>query len=179
MYCYISGLATRDEHAMPSRPKAKPAAADKAPAFDFDAANRVFFRLYQASNLMHKHGTRYVAEFGTTTQQWAVIGALARPAVLERGMTVKSLIEFLGVSRQNLAVLLNRLDDRDWTERVKDREDGRSRRIRLTATGRSVWTAMQKPITAFYGAALTDFSAEESATLYRLLDRLKTGLSAV
>src|ERR1700754_2897647 len=107
------------------------------PPAEFDVANRVFFRLYQASNLMHKQGTRYVGEFGATTQQWAVIGALARPLVIERGMTVKSLIEFLDVSRQNLAVLLNRLDQRNWTERVKDQEDGRSKSIRLTATGRS------------------------------------------
>ncbi len=146
-------------------------------ALDYDVANRLFFRLYQASNLMHKQGTRYVAAFNTTTQQWAVIGALARPLVIERGMTVKSLIEFLGVSRQNLAILLNRLDDRRWTERVKDREDGRSRRIRLTATGRSVWAAMQTPIEAFYGASLADFSPDERLTLYKLLDRLKVGLA--
>ena len=36
---------------------------------------------------------------------------------------------------------------------------------------------MQKPIEAFYTAALADFSPDESATLYRLLDRLKTGLA--
>ncbi|MDR3468621.1 MAG: MarR family transcriptional regulator [Xanthobacteraceae bacterium] len=152
-------------------------ASGKPPSLDYDIANRLFFRLYQASNLMHKQGTRYVAEFGTTTQQWAVIGALAHPSVIDRGMTVKALVEFLGVSRQNLAILLNRLEDRRWTERIKDREDGRSRRIRLTATGRSVWTAMQKPIEAFYTAALADFSPDERTILYRLLDRLKTGLA--
>jgi len=58
--------------------------ADKAakPGVAFDVANRVFFRLYQASNLMHRQGTRYVDQYGTTTQQWAVLGALARPIVL-------------------------------------------------------------------------------------------------
>jgi hypothetical protein len=35
------------------------------PAKSGVVANRVFFRLYQASNLMHKQGTRYVSEFGT------------------------------------------------------------------------------------------------------------------
>src|SRR5664280_2202019 len=64
---------------------------------EFDVANRVFFRLYQASNLMHKQGTRYVGQFATTTQQWAVLGALARPLVSDHGMPVKDLIEFLGV----------------------------------------------------------------------------------
>lgn len=152
-------------------------ASKQTTAVSYDVANRLFFRLYQASNLMHKQGTRYVSAFGTTTQQWAVIGALARPQTSDNGMTVKSLIEFLGVSRQNLAVLLNRLDERQWTERVKDPEDGRSRRIRLTATGRSVWAAMQQPIEAFYHAALSDLTADEQATLSALLDRLKASLA--
>ena len=61
----------------------------------FDIANRLFLRLYQASNLMHKTGTRAVSGFGATTQQWAVMGALSRPRVREQGMTVKDLMAFL------------------------------------------------------------------------------------
>jgi len=55
----------------------------------FDVANRVFFRLYQASNLMHKQGTRHVSQIRATTQQWAVFGRPARPLVRGDGMTVK------------------------------------------------------------------------------------------
>ena len=145
----------------------------------FEVANRVFFRLYQASNLMHKQGTRYVGSFGTTTQQWAVLGALARPLVQNDGMTVKDLIEFLDVSRQNLTIILDRLEARDWIKRVKDKDDGRSRRIRLTNTGMSIWAGMQEPIEAFYSAALTTFSQDDQVALYRLLDRLKTALTKV
>ena len=146
---------------------------------EFDVANRVFFRLYQASNLMHKQGTRYVGKFAATTQQWAVLGALARPLVRESGMTVKELIEFLEVSRQNLTAVLDRLEGRRWIRRVKDKDDGRSRRIRLTAEGKSTWIRMLEPIEAFYAAALTTFSHDDQVALYRLLDRLKTALSQV
>jgi DNA-binding MarR family transcriptional regulator len=146
---------------------------------EFDVANRVFFRLYQASNLMHKQGARYVGEFGTTTQQWAVLGALARPLVHDKGMTVKDLIEFLDVSRQNLTAVLDRLEARDWIARVKDKDDGRSRRIRLTRKGTTTWTGMLEPIEAFYAASLTGFSHDEQVMLYRLLDRLKTSLTKV
>jgi DNA-binding MarR family transcriptional regulator len=145
----------------------------------FDVANRVFFRLYQASNLMHKQGTRYVGKFGTTTQQWAVLGALARPLVRDDGMTVKDLIEFLDVSRQNLTAVLDRLEGRGWIKRMKDKDDGRSKRIRLTGEGKSTWARMQEPIEAFYTAALNSFSHDDQLTLYRLLDRLKTTLSQV
>ena len=42
-----------------------------------DLANRLFFRLYQSANLMHKTGTKALDDMNITTQQWAVIGALA------------------------------------------------------------------------------------------------------
>lgn len=142
----------------------------------FDVANRLFFRLYQASNLMHKTGSRSVAEFGTTTQQWAVLGALSRPAAREAGMTVKALIEFLLLSRQNLTAVLNRLERSDLIERVRISEDGRVRRIRLTPRGAEVWRRMVVKIAAYYDSALAGFTTEEAYTLYRLLDRLKSRL---
>lgn len=156
-----------------------PGAVSAKAGVEFDVANRVFFRLYQASNLMHKQGTRYVSRFAATTQQWAVLGALARPLVRDGGMTVKDLIEFLDVSRQSLTAVLDRLEGRGWIRRVKDKDDGRSRRIRLTGEGKSTWTRMQEPIEAFYSAALADFSQDDRLALYRLLDRLKTALMQV
>ncbi len=145
----------------------------------FDVANRLFFRLYQCSNLLHKQGTRCVEAFGTTTQQWAVIGALARGPVVERGMTVKDLIAFLLLSRQNLTQVIDRLAERGWVERARDPADGRSRRVRLTAAGADVWRAMHAPIADFYAEALAGFDDAERLTLFRLLDRLKSGLAAL
>lgn len=146
-------------------------------AEEFDAANRAFFRLYQTSNLLHKVGTRSVASLGTTTQQWAVIGALARPADQELGLTVKALMELLTVSRQTITPLLDRLEQRGWLERIRSGSDGRSRRVHLTALGSDIWSQMQGLIAGFYAEALSDFSPEEEHSLYQLLDKLKTGLS--
>ena len=44
----------------------------------FEMANRLFFRLYQCANMLHKTGSRAVEAEGLTTQQWAVLGALSR-----------------------------------------------------------------------------------------------------
>jgi DNA-binding MarR family transcriptional regulator len=143
----------------------------------FDVANRLFFRLYQSSNLMHKTGSKAVGAYGTTTQQWAVLGALSRPAVLERGMTVKELIEFLMLSRQNLTAVLNRLERSGLVERTRIAEDGRVRRIRLTAQGNETWAKMLINIRDYYGAVLENFTVEECVTLFRLLDRLRIALS--
>jgi DNA-binding MarR family transcriptional regulator len=161
--------------------KPKPAASIGETVDDpgFEVANRLFFRLYQCSNLMHKNGTRFMSDYGSTTQQWAVLGALARPRVRAQGMSVKDLIEFLLLSRQNLTAVLDRLEARGWVERAKDPEDGRSRLIRLTAKGEQVWSQMLDSIKAFYGAALDGFSLEDQILLYRLLDRLRDKLSAV
>jgi DNA-binding MarR family transcriptional regulator len=159
----------------PSMPREAPAV--EIAESRFDVANRLFFRLYQGSNLMHKVGTRFVAGFGVTTQQWAVLGALSGPRARTRGMTVKELLEFLLVSRQNLTLVLDRLEDRGWIKRMKDPADNRSRRIRLTRDGEEVWARMLARIAEFYGAALKDLSFEEQVTLFRLLNRLKTTLS--
>ena len=43
-----------------------------------EMANRLFFRLYQCANMLHKTGSRAVEAEGLTTQQWAVLGALSR-----------------------------------------------------------------------------------------------------
>ncbi|GGG49847.1 MarR family transcriptional regulator [Caldovatus sediminis] len=144
----------------------------------FDIANRLFLRLYQASNLMHKTGTRAVSRFGATTQQWAVLGALSRPAVRDRGMAVKELIAFLMVSRQNLTAVLDRLEGAGLVERVRAADgDGRLRHVRLTPAGDRVWSEMLVNIRRYYEDALADFSTEECVQLFRLLDRLRHALS--
>lgn len=145
----------------------------------FDVANRLFLRLYQASNLMHKTGTRAVAGFGATTQQWAVLGALARPASRESGLTVKELIAFLMVSRQNLTAVIDRLVAAGLVERLRAGGDGRLRHVRLTAEGAHQWDAMGPAIRAYYQAALSGFSTDECVQLFRLLDRLRASLNQI
>ncbi len=144
----------------------------------FDVANRLFLRLYQASNLMHKTGTKAVGDFGATTQQWAVLGALSRPSVRDRGMTVKQLIGFLMVSRQNLTAVLDRLEQAGLVERVRTAgADGRLRHVRLTSQGIDIWGAMLGSIRRYYDSALDGFSTDECVLLFKLLDRLRDGLS--
>ena len=166
---------TQEDDTDPMRP-----VADNLANARFDVANRLFLRLYQASNLMHKTGTRAVARHGATTQQWAVMGALSRPGARERGMTVKELIGFLMVSRQNLTGVLARLEDLGLVERVRGAEgDGRLRHVRLTPDGERVWTEMLADIRRYYTDALDGFSLEECVVLFRLLDRLRDSLNGL
>jgi len=126
---------------------------------------------------MHKVGTSAINEYGVTTQQWAVLGALSRKQLSKEGMSVKQLMEFLMVSRQSLTAILDRLQAAGLVERVKADGDGRLRHVRLTARGTLIWRDLHPRIQGFYAAALADLSLEERLLLMRLLDRLTAGLA--
>jgi|SRR4051794_38948925 len=164
------------DHKPPPSPDAPHQAASAA---RFDVANRLFLRLYQASNLLHKTGTKAVSRYGATTQQWAVLGALSRPAARNHGLTVKQLLAFLMVSRQNLTAVLDRLETAGLLERVRVAGDGRLRHIRLTPRGAETWRAMQADIRAYYETALKDFPTQDVVQLFHLLDRLKGNLARI
>lgn len=115
-----------------------------------------------------------MAAYGTTTQQWAVLGPLSRPPALEPGITVKELIEFLMLSRQNLAACSTACSGpASWSGRGSPSTDA-SAAFGSRSKGRQTWAKMLVSIQAYYGAV---FSTEETLTLFRLLDRLRIGLS--
>lgn len=147
---------------------------DEADVARIAMANRVFFRLYQCANLLHKTGTRAVEAEGLTTQQWAVLGALSRPEVAH-GMSIGDLARYLLVSRQNLSGVLSRLERDGRIAVVADERDRRSRLVVLTDEGRHVWTTQALPkIHRYYDDALDGFSVNDlSHTLHYLLRMLE------
>ncbi len=138
-----------------------------------ELANRVFFRLYQCANMLHKTGTRAVESDGLTTQRWAVLGALSREAAGD-GMTVGELARYLMVSRQSLAGLIQRMAQDGHLTTTQGRDDLRSRRVALTGSGRRLWLVRAGPrIRAYYERALAGFSVGDlSHTLHYLLKLL-------
>jgi len=138
-----------------------------------ELANRLFFRLYQCANLLHKTGSRAVESEGLTTQQWAVLGALSRPEA-QAGMGVNELARYLMVSRQNLAGLIGRMERDGHICVTPDERDRRSRLIRMTDSGRHVWLVQALPkIHAYYEQALDEFSLGDiTHTLHYLLKLL-------
>lgn len=143
---------------------------EKSNTARIDLANRLFFRLYQCANMLHKTGTRAVEEDGLTTQQWAVLGALSRDAA-EGGMSVGDLARYLKVSRQSLSGLLGRMARDGHIELLADPHDRRAKRVLMTKHGRKVWEKDALPkIHKYYEAALTDFSTGDlTHTLQYLL----------
>ena len=139
-----------------------------------EMANRVFFRLYQCANMLHKTGSRAVEAEGLTTQQWAVLGALSREKV-EAGMSIGDLARYLMVSRQNLSGLIGRMERDGHVEVAPDGRDRRSRVVTMTESGRHVWQVLALPkIHAYCEQILVDFSINDvTHTLHYLLKMLE------
>jgi DNA-binding MarR family transcriptional regulator len=142
-----------------------------------ELANRLFFRLYQCANLLHKTGSRAVAGEGLTTQQWAVLGALSRPEA-EGGMSVGDLARYLMVSRQNLAGVISRMERDGHIQLAADPQDRRSRLVRMTPGGRKLWLHDAQPkIRAYYEKALNEFSVGDLTHalhyMLKLLENMK------
>ena len=144
---------------------------------DFELANRLFFRLYQCANILHKTGSKALEAEGLTTQRWAVMGALSRPEA-GAGMAVGELARYLRVSRQSLAGVIGPLVD-DWlvVSRRSD-TDRRSRHYALTEHGRRHWRERALPrIERFYGDATAGMSVEDLSHALHYLVRLLENMS--
>lgn len=142
-----------------------------------EQANRLFFKLYQCANMLHKTGTRAVEAEGLTTQQWAVLGALSREQA-SGGMSVGDLARYLLVSRQNLSGLLARMERDGHVQAAPDGADRRSRLVTMTPAGRRLWEKRAQPkIHDFYERALQGLSDEDVTHalhyLLKLLENLK------
>ena len=139
-----------------------------------ELANRLFFRLYQCANMLHKTGSRAVEQEGLTTQQWAVLGALSREKA-EGGMSMGDLAKYLMVSRQNLSGLISRMERDGHVAIAPDGRDRRSRLVTMTESGRHVWHVLARPkILGYYEEILGDFSVNDvTHTLHYLLKILE------
>lgn len=131
------------------------------PSAKVDLANRLFFRLYQCANMLHKTGTRAVEDEGLTTQQWAVLGALSREKSRD-GMSMGDLARYLKVSRQNLSGLISRMERDGHVAIAASGQDRRSRVVTMTESGRHVWQDLALPkIHGYYESILADFSVND------------------
>jgi DNA-binding MarR family transcriptional regulator len=139
-----------------------------------DIGNRLFFRLFQVGNTLH----RQTSKLGITGVQWAVLGALSRPQASE-GMSFTDLAEYLVVSRQSLDGVLKRLERAKHVERVANTQDRRARQVVLTAEGRQFWIDLKPGIMEFYRQALIDFRFDDKVSLVHYLNKLQGGLSSI
>ena len=128
--------------------------SDSATATKMELANRLFFRLYQCANMLHKTGSRAVEAEGSRPSNGRCWAPVSRKAA-EGGMSVGDLARYLMVSRQNLAGLIGRMERDGHLAVAPDTRDRRSRIVTMTEAGRHVWRDLALPkIHAYYGEVL-------------------------
>lgn len=149
--------------------------AEKSLVLD-DINNRLFFRLFQASNTLHTKGTQALESLGVTTGKWSVLGALSRPQAKD-GMSIGDLSRYLLVSRQHLSGVLSRLEQEGLIERVTGAADRRSRNICMTSQGEALWQSMEEPIRSFYAGALKGFSFDDRLEFIHYISRLQRNMA--
>ncbi|MFZ5652874.1 MAG: MarR family winged helix-turn-helix transcriptional regulator [Pseudomonadota bacterium] len=132
---------------------------------------RLFFRLYQASNISLRRAAQILDEFNLSAQQLSVLGSLSRPG-FEAGMTVSELVDYLLVSRQSLNGVLNRMEAAGYVRRMVNADDQRSRRVVLSPLGREVFRKMRPRMLAFYRDSLSDMSEQEQEDGIRSLNSI-------
>lgn len=142
---------------------------------DRTVANRLFFRLFQASNILQKQAASAV---GLTTVQWAVLGALSRQGY-EDGISFNDLTEYLIVSRQSLDGVLKRLEREGHVRRIPHPDDGRARLVLLTDQGRQFWESLQPRIHDFYAQGLKGLGFDETVSLLHYLNKLQKDLEQI
>ena len=153
--------------------------SNKADDARMELSNRLFFRLYQCANMLHKTGTRAVEAEGLTTQQWAVLGALSREKA-ETGMSIGELAKYLMVSRQNLSGLIGRMERDGHLTISPAGQDRRSRVVTMTESGRHVWHAQALPkIRAYYDEILGDFSVNDLTHMLHYLLKMLENMQRV
>lgn len=142
-----------------------------------DIAERIFFRSFQCDSLIKKTASQAIQEFGLSSHQWIVLGALSYPEA-GQGNTVGDLAQLLRVSRQSLTPTISRLEADGYIERVRSELDARAKVVRLTPAGADLWEATQASMGEFFDQALQGFSFDDLVTALHIFNRLLENLTS-
>ncbi|MBL0944964.1 MAG: MarR family transcriptional regulator [Hydrogenophaga sp.] len=134
--------------------------------------HQLCFALYSASLAMTKLYKPWLDELGLTYPQYIAMLALWE----EDGMTVSALGERLHLDSGTLTPLLKRLEAAEYLVRLRDVDDERRVRIRLTPAGRRLRTRAARIPPCVLDAA--QCSVSEALTLTREVRALRDRLSA-
>ncbi len=141
---------------------------------DDEMNNRLFFRLFQASNIYERQAQR---ELNFSAIQGAVLGALSREPV--DGIGFSDLVEYLVVSRQNLDGVLKRLEKQGYVERVENPTNRRIKMVRLTKAGHRAWADLFDASLRFYRQGSEGVSLEEKAAFVETLGRIGRAMRSI
>lgn len=144
------------------------AGADDAPALRL--ADYLPYRLSVASNRTSALVSRsYQDRFDITLWEWRILAVLGDV----EPMTAQELVEATAMDKVTVSRAARGLEEKGHVSRTRNKTDGRSAHIRLTAEGRAIYESVAPTALAFEKILLEDLTPEEVETLKALLLRIQ------
>jgi DNA-binding MarR family transcriptional regulator len=139
------------------------------------AGTDLILRMFRANGAFLAAGDRLAAEEGLSAARWQVLGAIELEG---RPLTVPQIARRMGLTRQSVQALVNRLFRETLVATVENPDHRRSPLIRLTDLGRAKYEALDRRQITWVNelAAGLDAAALSAAAdvLQELSDRLTT-----
>src|SRR6202521_3707032 len=122
--------------------------------------------LTQISKALHRRTTEEL--LGMRLKQFMLLGFVRDHG----GVSQQELEAALLIDANGVVLLLNELETAGWSVRKRDPHDRRRHLVELTEAGRVAVERAEKGRDSLEDEVLADFSAEERATLQKLLPRV-------
>jgi DNA-binding MarR family transcriptional regulator len=135
-----------------------------------DSGTGLVAQITQISKALHRRSTEEL--LGMRLKQFMLLGYVRD----HRGASQQELETALLMDANGVVLLLNELEAAGWSVRKRDTNDRRRHLVELTEAGRVAVERAEKGRDSLEDEVLADLSAEERASLQKLLSRVLDGL---
>ncbi|WP_250933944.1 MarR family winged helix-turn-helix transcriptional regulator [Aporhodopirellula aestuarii] len=125
-------------------------------------------RLRRAYLTMHRVAQAHFAQFDVTADQFVLLSLLSE----EDGITQSQLGERMASDGNTVTAMLKLLEKRDYVRRVRCKEDGRARRVHLTAAGRRLATKLSRSSETLRSSIENAVTLKERQAFHQSLDQI-------
>ena len=157
-----------------SKSKAPDKGAEKPPK---KAPFRAGFLIHDASRLRRTVFDQRLKHMGITRSQWWVLSNLSRHD--DEGYAQIELARLLDVGKVTLGGLIDRLEENDLVMRVADKEDRRSKRVKMSRKGKALLNKLEIIAIGVNHEIMQGITVEEEQQLINILTRMKHNLKAM
>jgi DNA-binding MarR family transcriptional regulator len=140
-----------------------------------EAATELVLETFRANGRLLAAGDGLAANEGLTSARWQVIGAIA---LAEQALTVPQIARRMGLTRQSVQASVNRLRADELLDAEPNPDHGRSPLIRLTASGRARYAALERRQVKWINEIAEGIAVDDLVTASRVLARLSERLEA-
>jgi MarR family 2-MHQ and catechol resistance regulon transcriptional repressor len=139
---------------------------------EIDLALSLWVKLARAYASFNKHTMKDIAGFGVTQAQFGVLECIGHLGPMTLGELTKKML----VSGGNMTVVVNNLERDGYVKRMRDAEDRRVVRVRLSPKGKEFFDRIFVKHAEFVRKTAFVLTPEEQKELGDLLKKLGCGL---